>query len=50
MLLFIFISVISCSNNKNTNLKFNFDEYMNLEEYKKKLIEYGMSSEFPDIK
>ena len=53
LLLFIlFLSLLSCSNINNKHVKFNkidFNKKTFMEEFKKKVIEYGQKSEFPDI-
>ena len=49
IILLIFIS--SCSiNHKNLNLEnFDYDKNLSIEEFKAKLINYGKTSDFPDI-
>ena len=53
LLLFIlFLSLLSCSNINNKHVKFNkidFNKKTFMEEFKKKVIEYGQKSKFPDI-
>ena len=50
-LLIVFFIITSCVNNKRSqNLEdFDFDEKISIIEFKKKLILYGKSSQFPDI-
>ena len=53
LLLFIlFLSLLSCSNINKKQVKFNkidFNKKTFMEDFKKKVIEYGQKSEFPDI-
>ena len=52
LILMIFLFLLSCSNmSKNQNIveEINFDEDLTIDDFKKKIIEYGKKSEFPDI-
>tara|TARA_Y100000590_G_scaffold466981_1_gene644193 strand:- start:1323 stop:1490 length:168 start_codon:yes stop_codon:yes gene_type:complete len=49
IILFIFISSCSIKQNGNNLEKFDYDQNLSIEKFKKKLINYGKASKYPDI-
>ena len=49
MIIIFFLFLISCADKNKGNINFNFDKNMDKNDYKNKIIKYGIGSEFPDI-